>query len=694
MDIEITINGKKIITKTGLTILEAASQAGIRIPTLCYLRRLRPFGSCRICVVEVKGLGRPVPSCVARVKEGYEIMTNTDKVWQARKYVLSNLLLDHAMDCPVCDKSGECLLQDLTFEFGLTIQKNTKGFPDRTKIFRSDLIEYTDTRCIMCCRCIRICMDMYGNPFYEVKDKGYNSHIGLRHEDKVQDGVIFKEGAFLEQKEEKKYLDCYYCGNCIEVCPVGALISKPSKFKERYWQESPFSSVCDKCSAACKIEYYRYEKNESLVRAAALYGGYLCKKGFFYDAIDRTPDGYIGFPLVKKGSRFNELPYNEALDRFAFRLKNIFDGNEYKKIAVLCSSSVSTGNGFIISNFVKDVIKPAGFDIAQPQFYRQNFDRFKEVFKTEENFDIRTIRNSELIFYIGDIENEIPFASYNIMKNHREHGGKLFLLKLAKDNRSRNFTRFEDIAYVKTDIEADGVYQYLNNMRLNITASPLLQYNTVSFVLGDIFMSSAYRDKELLILKEIVEFLRGEQKVIYIYLLIKPFNYRGLIAGGVYPFEGWLSYEEIIKGIAKNDIKNLIYIGDYEEDENSGISLLRSVADLDFLGVLSSKVNQLTTMADAVIPVYDFLEERDAFYENFEGKLMHINNEFNFGAYRYDIATVLSDLSERLNTPFDIKGKYGEFIQKLKSMNVAYYNKIKPRSRFYYNEPAKILSLY
>ena len=113
MDIEITINDKKLITKTGLTILEAASQAGIKIPTLCYLKRLRPIGSCRICSVEVKGIEHPVPSCVAKVKEGYEIYTDTEKVWNVRKEALSHLLLDHPLDCPVCDKSGYCMLPNI-----------------------------------------------------------------------------------------------------------------------------------------------------------------------------------------------------------------------------------------------------------------------------------------------------------------------------------------------------------------------------------------------------------------------------------------------------------------------------------------------------------------------------------------------------------------------------------------------------
>ncbi len=316
MDIEITINGKKIITQSGLTILEAASQAGIKIPVLCYLKRIKPIGSCRVCVVEVKDLKNPLPSCVAKVKEGYEIYTDTEKLWEIRKEVISQLLLDHPLDCPVCDKSGDCLLQDLTFEFGVTTQKDKKIYPDRTKIFKSDLIEYNATRCVLCSRCIRVCGDMYGNPFLQMKDKGNNGYIGLKTDTKTQLGSQPAEGCSFEEISVEPYrLDCYYCGNCVEVCPVGALVSKPSKFKERYWQEKPFSSICDKCSAACRIEYYRYAHDESLVRTDAPFGGYLCKSGFFYPAISGDCESYyIANPYIKKKSAVEEVTLEKAAE--------------------------------------------------------------------------------------------------------------------------------------------------------------------------------------------------------------------------------------------------------------------------------------------------------------------------------------------------------------------------------------------
>ncbi len=705
MDIEITINGKKIITESGITILEAASRVGIKIPVLCYLRRLKPIGSCRICVVEVKGVKNPLPSCVAKVKEGYEILTDTEKVWDIRKEVLSHLLLDHPLDCPVCDKSGECILQDLSFEFGLTTQQDKKVFPDRTHIFKSDLIEYTATRCVLCSRCIRVCTDMYGNPFYQIKDKGFNAYIGLKGDDKIETGSIPSENcSFMEIQQDVDYLDCYYCGNCVEVCPVGALISKPSKFKERYWQVSPFSSICDKCSAACRIEFYRYAAAETLVRTAALNGGYLCKDGFFYESIGKNEnsDYYIKFPMIKKKSKAEECTYGEALEQFNSRLKNIntLNGRITDKTAILVSPSVSMTDGFVISKFAKELLNPLGFDIDQPSLYLNNFLYFKEIFKSEEDFDIKTIQNSEVIFYIGSIENTIPYVAYNIMKNRREHGGKLILINILRHiDKVNAFSRFEDIASFKFDLKIEELRSYLDEFRHNmynhnfekkdIVIDSILNSNTISVILGDCLSSSFNMNKDLLIIKEIVEFLRDEQKIVYVYPLIKHFNYRGLNFAGVMPEKNMLPFEGIIKAIEKGDIKNLIYFGDYEEKDRI-IKLTKYVSDLEMLVVFSSKTNKLLPFADIVFPIFDFLEEKDSFYENFEGKITHVNNEFHIEGYRNSISTILSDLASKFGAQFNIKDELDKFIELIKSKNVTYHNKIKTRSKFYYNDKTKV----
>jgi len=701
LDIEVTINGKKIMTRTGITILEAAAQNGIRIPVLCYLRRLRPVGSCRICAVEVKGVKNPLPSCVAKVKEGYEILTDTEKLRKLRRELMSYLLLDHPLDCPVCDKSGECELQNLSFEFGLTTQQNKKVFPDRThNIFKSDLIQYTATRCVLCSRCIRVCTDMYGNPFIQIKDRGYSGYIGLKDDDKLHMGSEPSENcSFTEIKRDIDYLDCYYCGNCVEVCPVGALLSKPSKFKERYWQESPFSSVCDKCAAACRMEYYRYDKEESLVRTASLYGGYLCKAGFFYEGIGKHEEYYINIPHIKRKSVPTEVGSEEAVNEIALKIRNISEKGGMKDTAVLVSPGISTNDGFVISGFVKHILKPAYFDIAESEFYRENFNRFKSVFRNEENFNIKTLQNSEIMIYIGSIEDELPYATYNIMKAHREHGGTLFLINIKKSTKT-DLTRFEDIACIRRNIELFAIHDFLNDLKLNIYGNGpdeddeiteyVLKASAVSILIGDYPMSACDMGSSISAIGEIVEFLRDKQKIVSVYPLIKPFNYRGLINSGVNPTDGY-GYNSVLSGFETGKIKNLIYIGD-PINNDAGKELMKHICDLEYLAVFSSKSSIVSAMADVVIPIYDFLELKDAFYENFEGKTLNINNEFHLGGCRSGILDLLTKIANKLGHDFDLASEgLSGFVETLKTENAISYNKFKSKSRFYYNDKTKLL---
>ncbi len=597
MDIEVTINGKKIVTQSGLTILEAASQAGIKIPILCYLKRIKPIGSCRVCVVEIKNVNKIVSSCVAKIKEGYEIYTETEKLWEIRKEIMSQLLLDHPLDCPVCDKSGDCLLQDLTFEFGITTQKDKKIYPDRTKIFNSDLIEYNATRCVLCSRCIRVCGEMYGNPFLQIKDKGNNGYIGLKTDTKTQLGSKPAEGcSFEEISVEPDHLDCYYCGNCVEVCPVGALVSKPSKFKERYWQETPFSSICDKCSAACRIEYYRYAHGESLVRTAAPFGGYLCKSGFFYAAINGDCESYyIDNPYVKKKAVAEDVPLENALQEFYLKIKSIQENNAQDSTAVLISPSLSIDDGKISIDFVKNVLKLKNFD------------------------------NNEQI---------------------------------------------------ELDVECKSIVEVIADA------------GCISFVIGDSVMSSIDMDSDLLILKEIIDSLRKQEKSVYIFPLIKPSNYRGLLNIGAYPADDSYCFSEIIKGINSGKIKNLIYIGDLIDDDY-GREITHNSSNLEFLSVFSSKTSILSAMADVIVPIKDFLEERNKYYENFEGKIINVNNEFNFGIYRYNLSQVFTEISAKMGNVFNFNSNE-DLLKSIKSGNIIYYNKIKGRSKFYYNDRSKL----
>ena len=265
----------------------------------------------------------------------------------------------------------------------------------------------------------------------------------------------------------------------------------------------------------------------------------------------------------------------------------------------------------------------------------------------------------------------------------------------------RSFSRFEDIACSKKDIDESFFETYLNKMRmslykeqtdLDVVCKTIIEViadaGCISFIIGDSVMSSIDIDKDLLILQEIIQFLREQEKSVYLFPLVKPSNYRGLLHTGVYPSGNAYSFKEIITGLDTGRIKNLVYIGDIQDDDY-GKEIIRCSSNLEFLAVFSSKTSLLSAMADMIIPIKDFLEEKNTYYENFEGKIINVSNEFNFGIYRYNLTDVFAEISVKMNNTYNLN-ETEDFLNSVKSGNVIYYNKIKGRSKFYYNDRTKL----
>src|SRR3990167_5853751 len=181
--IEITIDGKKIAVEKGTTILEAALQNGIKIPNLCFDKRLKPYGGCRMCVVEIEGGGKLASACGHQVKAGMVIHTNTPKVRRVRQSVLEFLLVHHPLDCPTCDKAGECELQDMAFKYGSSESRfkaeKKHDLPDTG----SPLVERNPNRCILCGKCVRICGELQGVGAINILGRGFKSKISPAFEE-------------------------------------------------------------------------------------------------------------------------------------------------------------------------------------------------------------------------------------------------------------------------------------------------------------------------------------------------------------------------------------------------------------------------------------------------------------------------------------------------------------------------------
>jgi NADH-quinone oxidoreductase subunit G len=231
---KVTINGQTYEVDKGRTIIQAADEVGVQIPRYCYHPDIGIEGSCRMCLVEVKGAPKLVPSCATPIADNMEVRTNTERVHQAVRYAMEFLLLHHPIDCPVCDQSGECWLQDYYMAHAGHDSRYPLGQKTRRKkaFNLGPLVKLDQERCILCTRCVRFTRNVTKTNEIQVFSRGHNSEIG-----------IF----------EDKPLTNPYSGNVVDVCPVGALTSADFRFKVRVWFLKGTESVCAGCSTGCNL---------------------------------------------------------------------------------------------------------------------------------------------------------------------------------------------------------------------------------------------------------------------------------------------------------------------------------------------------------------------------------------------------------------------------------------------------------
>lgn len=231
--VKLTINGREVVAPKGQTILQAARKAGAYIPTLCYLSKTSPIGSCRLCVVEVEGTNGFVLSCQTPVKEGISVKTDSPALFTERQNIMAMYDVNHPLECGVCDKSGECELQNKTAEFKVSAQPFAAREQHRP-IENWGFIQYDPSLCVLCERCVRVCNEVVGDNRLRVQPGGYKSKIALNGS--LDDG-------------------CVECGECMAVCPVGALVSTGFKYRANAWELKRTPSTCAHCSAGCELFY-------------------------------------------------------------------------------------------------------------------------------------------------------------------------------------------------------------------------------------------------------------------------------------------------------------------------------------------------------------------------------------------------------------------------------------------------------
>jgi predicted molibdopterin-dependent oxidoreductase YjgC len=401
--ITLTIDEKKVCVPEGTTILKAAQSAGIYIPTLCYHAKLSPIGACRICLVEVEGEKRPVASCDNQVREGMVVRTDSEEIIRQRKQMLQFVLLNHPLDCPVCDKAGECHVQDMTVNMSVLAQQFTAPKPEKTREDLSPVLDIWHTRCIICGRCVQICKEIQGARAIDyVVRSGYTSKIGPS-----------QNGGYA----------CESCGQCLSVCPVGAIIDRTFRYSARAWQLKKVNSICTSCGVGCSYELNVRNNKVLRVTDSEVQGinrGNLCSAGRFgEDAIHS--ELRLTAPAIRRNGSLQTVSWDEALDYAAQRLKEIVSKNEGDTVAGLASARCTNEALFAFQRLMREGLGTKRVDTPSHLTNNAIIDTMTEVYGVPApTATLSDIDEADVILVVdSNIVSTHPVAALQLLRAHR-----------------------------------------------------------------------------------------------------------------------------------------------------------------------------------------------------------------------------------------------------------------------------------
>lgn len=332
--VRLRIDGKEVQVPAGTTILSAAASVGIEIPHLCFHPELSPAGVCRLCLVEANG--RLLTSCYHQVEEGMEVRTDTERLRQLRKLNLELILSDHPQDCLTCERNGSCALQRYAYEFGIAENRFSGPDHDRRKLpVRKDnpFIRYEPEKCILCGRCVRVCEEVQGRGVLDYAFRGFLTQVTTAFSDPLTK------------------TNCEFCGQCVAVCPTGALTEKERRFKGREWELETVETVCPYCGCGCRI--WIHKKGNRLVKVGGGYRGFrLCVKGRFGLSFIHREDR-LKHPLIREGDGFRKASWEEALEVVAEKLSEIRERYGPSAIAGLASAKCTNEENYLFQKLMR-----------------------------------------------------------------------------------------------------------------------------------------------------------------------------------------------------------------------------------------------------------------------------------------------------------------------------------------------------
>lgn len=659
--VTLTIDDKQVTVSKDATIYDAAKAAGIRIPIICHDKKLQPFGGCRMCLVEVEQMkGRQIPACTTPVTEGMIVRTSTDDIIKARKMVLELLLLKHPIDCPVCDAAGDCDLQNLTYEY----QVNTNRFQDEKFNWKIDyenpLIERDMNRCVHCGKCARICDEIVSFGAYSFINRGIQARIGTEF-----DGP----------------LNCEFCGSCVSVCPVGALISRPFKFKARWWSLNKVKSVCSYCGTGCQLTL-GVKNNEVMTTIydenQGFHNGQLCTRGRWgYQFVNS--EKRLTTPMIRKNGKLEPASWDEALGLVAKRLGDAKGSAD--SLAALVSPRLTNEELFVMKKLFKEALGCDNIDHAGGYSHKALTAGAKESLGYAASPSvIADIKKTNLLLVIKtDAYETHPVLGFEINLAVKQHGVDIRLLsdkkgKLSKLPNAQTYVHkagadlllVNAIAKVILDenlhdaaaAQAIGGFsawqQSLANCAIDQFAAQCgVDADTIKTLARDY----AAAEKALIILptgmgypghgKEMAQAVinlalltgRVGKEGCGVLILGEKNNSQGAADLAIYPTSGGKEAQAILAGCAAGTIKTLFIAGENPVVSYPNRSQVEEALDsVEFLVVSELFLTETSAKAHVVLPACSFAEKEGTF-TSVGGAVQRINPAIKaIGQSRSDFA--------------------------------------------------------
>ncbi|MBI4460744.1 MAG: NADH-quinone oxidoreductase subunit NuoG [Acidobacteria bacterium] len=418
--VNIIVDGRALEARPGTLLIEVCRAAGIEVPSFCYYPGFSLQAACRMCLVEIEKAPKLQTACTVPVAEGMVVRTATPAVVEARRSMLEFLLANHPLDCPVCDKGGECELQDMVFRYGAAesrFAEEKRHIPEQQW---SPVVYFDAPRCILCYRCVRVCGEGLDVHALGVVNRGAHSEIAPNRGD---------------------HLECEECGMCIDICPVGALTSGAYRYKARPWEISYVSTICTHCGDGCKTTLSI--RNDRILRGnnrdhSGINGEFLCIKGrYAYDFVEHPER--LSHPLLRKAGQWVQATWEEAIQVVASRWKEIRDRQKESPpgsaFGVIGSNHTTNEENYLLQKFARTLLGTNNIDHHRTADFPALIAALSNQRGTTGSQGSpplarsRDLAHASAILLIGGNPTvQHPLIAWNIREGYRLRGTKLYVL--------------------------------------------------------------------------------------------------------------------------------------------------------------------------------------------------------------------------------------------------------------------------